>query len=105
MGLAVTGAMVPEQVPTVVHASLYASPYSDVRGSYPTEEQNRLMGWGLHLKTMPLLDTRSPATYDKPIAYATGHPPWLGNELTGLAVGVKVFVLSHDPCSVQACCQ
>lgn len=35
VGLAVEGAMVPEQVPTVVHASLYAPPNDSVFGSYP----------------------------------------------------------------------
>jgi hypothetical protein len=101
VGLAVEGAMDPEQGPTVDHAILYASPCAVERGSKPSCEQNRLVGWALHLKTIPLLDTRSPATYFAPTAYATGHPPWSGSELEGLAVGARVP--AHDPRSVQAC--
>ena len=61
------------------------------------------MGYALHMKTIPSLDTLSPATYGDSIMYGRGHPPWLGRELEGLEVGVSVP--AHDPLRVQACCQ
>ena len=97
------GEIVPLQGPILAHANLYASPYSAVRGSYPFDEQKRLMGWGLHLKTMSFFDTKSPATYDTLLEYAAGHPPWSGNENTGLEVDLNLLVLSHDPSSFHAC--
>jgi hypothetical protein len=59
IGLDQNGALMPEQGPTVIHASLYALPFSILRGSYPPLGQNRLMGWDLHLMTaMSLKDSR-----------------------------------------------
>ncbi len=42
VGVAVEGAMVPVQGPTVDHASLYASPCAVERGSYAPMGQKRL---------------------------------------------------------------
>ena len=70
-----------------------------MRGSYQSRPQIRLCGYVLHWKTIPSLDTLSPAMYDNPVVYGTGHPPWLGR-LEGFKVGMYVPV--HDPLRVQA---
>ncbi len=58
---------------------------------------------GIALEDHVILRYKIPSHVRYAAEYAAGHPPWSGNENTGLEVDLNLLVLSHDPSSFHAC--